>query len=80
MSNSVSLSESVYFFTLAKAIIKPSTCESIYLKDCAFCQFLLINDIVEAHCYVVDNSKLILMSIYEANLINKNLLQDISAT
>ena len=40
----------------------------------------LSHDIIEANCYIVDNSKLILMSIYVADLINNNRLQDVSAT
>ena len=63
---------SLNFFALAKAIIKRSTCECIYLKDCEFCLFLLTDDVVVAHCYVVDNSELILMSIYKTNSINNN--------
>ena len=41
---------------------------------------ILSHDIIEANCYIVDNSKLILMSIYVADLINNNRLQDVSAT
>ena len=58
ITSSVSLGKSNQnFFTLAEAIVTYSTCESVYVKDCEFRLFLLINDIVEAHCYVVDNCK-----------------------
>ena len=38
-----------------------------------------LNDIVEARCYVVDDSELILMSMYVANSINNDRLQDVLA-
>ena len=69
---------SLNFFALAEAIIRRSTCESIYSKDCEFCLFLLTNDFVQTHCYVVDNSELILMSIYKTNSINNNWQHDMS--
>ena len=70
---------SLTFFALAEAIIRRSTCESIYSKDCEFCLFLMTNDFVQSHYYVVDNSELIVMSIYKTNSINSNWQHDISA-
>ena len=69
---------SLIFFALAEAIIRRSTCESIYSKDCEFCLFLLTNDFVQTHCYIVGNSEFILMSIYKTHSINNNWQHDIS--